>query len=208
MKLYYAAGTCSLSPHIIALEAGIPITLDRVDIARTPHRTETGADFAAISPGGYVPALVLDDCSVLTEGAAIVQYLADLKPETDLMPAVGTLERVRVQSWLVFIATELHKSFSPWLFHPEVGPTAQDYARAKIVDRTGLLERHLAAAGPYLMGERFGVADAYLFTILGWSRFAKIDLTPFPSVSALLDRVGARPAVHDALAAERQKVAA
>lgn len=118
MKLYYARGTCSLSPHIVAREAGLSLELERVDIRTKPHRTETGADFTAINRKGYVPALSLDDGEVLTEGAAIVQFLADLSPQSALAPAAGTIERYRFQEWLTFISSELHKMFSPWLFHP------------------------------------------------------------------------------------------
>ena len=208
MKLYCAPGTCSLSPHIVALEAGIDLQLERVDIQRTPHLTETGADFVAINPNGYVPALALDDGSVLTEGAAIVQYLADLNPAAGLVPPAGTPDRIRLQAWLNFIATELHKSYSPWLFHPEVGAEAQDFARRKIAARLGFVEKHLAANGPHMMGDRFTAADAYLFTIAGWSGFAKVDLAPFPRLRDLMDRVGARPTVQDAMRAEGMKAAA
>jgi glutathione S-transferase len=208
MKLYYALGACSLSPHIVALEAAIALDLERVDILRTPHLTESGADFASVNPNGYVPALVLDDGSVLTEGAAIVQYLADLKPEAGLAPPAGTIERTRLQAWLNFVGTELHKTYSPWLFHPEVGAQAQSYARKKIAERLALVETHLAANGPYLMGQRFTAADAYLFTIVGWSAFTKVDLSPFPSLRAFMDRVGARPKVHEAMQAEGMKAAA
>jgi len=190
MKLYYAKGACSLSSHIVALEAGIPLDLERVDILKTPHVTRTGVDFASVSPNGYVPALVLDDGSVLTEGPAIVQYLADLKPEAGLTPPAGTLDRTRLQAWLNFIATELHKTYSPWLFHPEVGMQAQSYARKKISRSLGFVEAHRATNGPYLMGERFTVADAYLFTILGWSAFTNVDLAPFPNLRAYERRRG------------------
>ena len=202
MKLDYAQGTCSLSPHIVALEAGIPLDLERVDILKTPHVTGTGADFSSVSPNGYVPALVLDDGSVLTEGTAIVQYLADLKPEAGLTPPAGTLDRVRLQAWLNFIATELHKTYSPWLFHPEVGMQAQTFARNKISKSLGFVEAHRATNGPNLMGERFTVADAYLFTILGWSAFTNVDLAPFPNLRAYMKYVAARPPVREAMRSE------
>jgi len=201
MKLYYATGTCSLSPHIVASEAGIALELERVDIGHTPPVTETGADYSAINPNGYVPALRLDDGSILTEGAAIVQYLADLKPETGLAPPAGTPARPRLQSWLNFIATELHKMYSPWLFHQEYGEPVQAIARGKIERRLAFVEAHLATSGPFLMGERFTAADAYLFTIVGWSGYAKVDLSAFPQVRGFMDRVGARPKVRDAVAA-------
>jgi glutathione S-transferase len=208
MKLYYAPGACSLSPHIVAVEAGIPLELERVDIGRAPPVTEAGRDFTGISPNGYVPALRLDDGAVLTEGVAIVQYLADLRPEAGLVPPAGTPERVRLQAWLTFVATELHKAYSPWLFHPEVGAAAQGFARRRIAARLGFVEAHLAANGPYLLGDRFTAADAYLFTILGWSAPARVDLGPFPALRAFMERVGARPGVRRAMRAEATQAAA
>jgi glutathione S-transferase len=201
VKLYYATGTCSLSPHIIAREAGIALALERIDLRSSPRVTETGADYAAINPNRYVPALQLDDGSVLTEGAAIALYLADLKPDAGLAPPPGTPERHRLQAWLVFIATELHKMYSPWLFHPEYGAQAQDVARGKIAERLAYVETHLAASGPLLMGERFTAADAYLFTVVGWSRAAKVDLAAFPALRAFMERVGERPHVRAAMEA-------
>ena len=208
MKLYYATGTCSLSPHIVAMEADIALDRERVDIMRQPHLTEAGADYAAVNPNRYVPALALDDGTVLTEGAAIVQYLADLAPQTGLAPAAGTLARVKLQSWLGFIATELHKMYSPWLFHPEYGEQAANVARAKIAERLGFVEAQLAAGGPFLMGATFTAADAYLFTIVGWSGYAKVDLSGFPALGDYMARVGSRPAVIAAMRAEGMKVAA
>jgi glutathione S-transferase len=208
VKLYYATGTCSLSPHIVALEAGIPLALERVDIGKTPRVTAAGADFATVNPNRYVPALQLDDGSVLTEGAAIIQFLADLKPEAGLAPAPGSIERYRFQAWLNFMATELHKMYSPWLFHPEYGTKVQEVARGKIAERLGFVEKHLARSGPFLMGERFTAADAYLFTIVGWSAFAGIDLAAFPHLRAFMERVGARPNVRAAMTAEGMKLAA
>lgn len=208
MKLYYATGTCSLSPHIVALEAGIPLDLERVDIFKKPHVTDAGHDFTKVNPNAYVPVLELDDGSLLTEGAAIVQYLADLKPEARLAPAAGTRERYQLQSWLNFVATELHKMYSPWLFHPEYGAQAQEVARGKIAERLAYVERHLERSGPYLMGETFTATDAYLFTIVGWSAYAKVDLSAFPHLRAYMDRVGARPTVREAMRAEGMKLAA
>jgi glutathione S-transferase len=201
MKLYYATGTCSLAPHIVAREAGRALEIERVDIQSQPHRTEGGTDFTGINPKGYVPALRLDDGQVLTEGVAIMQYLADLAPDAGLAPPAGTIERYRLQEWLTFISSELHKMFSPWLFHPEHGELAQEAANAKIADRFAFLDRHLAAER-YLLGERFSAADAYAFTIVGWSRLARIDLGPYPSLAAYMDRVAARPGVQAAVQAE------
>jgi glutathione S-transferase len=192
----------------VAQEAGIELELERVDIGKTPHRTEAGVDFTSINPNGYVPVLQLDDGSALTEGAAIAHYLADLEPEAGLLPAPDTPARYRHQAWLIFIATELHKMYSPWLFHPEYGTQAQDAARKKIADRLAFVESQLAERGPFLMGERFTAADAYLFAIVGWSQFAKVDLTAFPQLRAFMIRVGARPKVREAMQAEGMKLAA
>lgn len=207
MKLYYATGTCSLSPHIVANEAGIALDLERVDVRKTPHVTETGTDYSTISPHGYVPALQLDDGCVLTEGVALVQHLAELKPESGLVPPAGTRQRTELQAWLNFIATELHKMYSPWLFHPEHGAQAQEVARGKIAERLAFVERHLAADGPFLLGEHFTVADAYLFTVAGWSGFTKVDLSAFPHLRDFMDHVAARPAVREAMLAEGMEVA-
>lgn len=196
MKLYYAPNTCSLSPHIVAAEAGLALDLEQVDLGS--HRTATGADYRAVNPLGYVPALQLDDGQVLTEGAAIVQYLADRAPGAGLAPPPGSVERARLQEWLSFVGTELHKAFSPWLFHAEVGAQAQAYARARIAARLAYVERRLAAA-PYLMGEAFTAADAYCFTVVGWSAFAGIDLAPFPRLQRYLERIAARPKVREAM---------
>jgi len=208
MKLYYAPGACSLSPHIVAAEAGIALDLVRVNLGRTPHTTASGADFSSVNPNGYVPVLELDDGQWLTEGPAIVQYLADLKPERGLAPAAGTLARARLQSWLNFVGTELHKMYSPWLFHAEYGEQAQTVARGKLAERLAFVDRHLADNGPYLMGASFTVADAYLFTVVSWSKLVNVDLSDFPAVRAHLERVGARPAVRQAMQAEGLKVSA
>lgn len=208
MKLYYSAGACSLSPHIVAVEAGIAVQLERVSISKAPHTTGSGLDFSAINPNGYVPVLELDDGTLLTEGPAIVQYLADMKPESGLAPPAGTVARARLQAWLNFIATELHRMYSPWLFHKEYGEQAQAVARGKIAERLAHVDKHLATGGPFLTGEAFTVADAYLFTIVNWSRFVNVDLSSFPNLRAYLERVGRRPAVREAMQAEGLKVPA
>lgn len=205
MKLYYAPGTCSLAVHIVAREGGIALQLERVDIRKWPHPTQSGANFAAISPNQYVPVLELDDRSRLTEAAAILQYLADLKSEAGLAPRPGTLERVRLQSWLNFIATELHRSYSPWLFNPEVGTKAEAFARQRIAARLAYVEGHLGAAGPYVMGAEFTVADAYLFTILSWSVAAKVSLAAFPKLRSFIEQIRVRPAVDRAMEEEGLK---
>jgi glutathione S-transferase len=207
MKLYYATGTCSLSPHIVAIEAGIPLELEKVDIGRSPHRLSSGVDYATVNPKGYVPALALDDGTLLTEGVAIVQYLADLAPESGLAPAPGSEQRYRLQEWLTFISSELHKMFSPWLFHPEVGAPAQQAARAKIAERLAFVDRHLAG-NEFLLGQRFTAADAYLFTIVGWSDFVGVELAAYPSLKTYMSRIAGRPAVREAMAAEGMKAAA
>jgi glutathione S-transferase len=207
MKLYYATGTCSLSTHIVAGEAGIRLDLEQVDIRRVPHVTASGADFAQINPKGYVPALLLDDGELLTEGAAIVQYLADLAPESGLAPPAGTLDRYRLQEWLTFIGTELHKMFSPWLFHPEHGERAQQAAKAKIAERFAYVDGHLAERA-FLLGDRFTAADAYGFTIVGWSAFAGISLAPYPHLQDYMRRIARRPKVIEAMRAEGMLVPA
>jgi len=198
MKLYYAPGACSLSPHIVACEAGIDLELDRVDFAS--KKTESGRDFAAINPKGYVPALELDDGQLLTEGAAIVQYLADRKPESGLAPANGTLERYRLQEALGFIGSEIHKSFAP-LFNPQLPEASRALAIGNLRSRFALTDSMLDGKS-YLLGESFTAADAYLFVMTGWLDYLKIDAGELPNVRAHQQRVAARPAVQQALREE------
>lgn len=198
MKLYYSPGACSLSPHIVAREAGLPITLVKVDLRG--KKTVTGDDYRAISGKGYVPLLELEDGTRLTEGPAIVQYLADQAPGKALAPANGSLPRYRLQEWLNFVTSELHKQFSP-LFDPTMPEDAKAKFREKIAARLDWLQPQLAEH-PYLMGDHFSVADAYLFTVLGWSRHTGIDMSRWPAVAAYLERVAARPAVHTAMKEE------
>lgn len=197
MKLYYSPGACSLSPHIALAEAGLAYTLEKVDLKT--KKTETGADFFAVNPAGYVPALVLDHGEVLTEGPAIVQYLADQVPARKLAPPAGSFERVRLQEMLNFISTELHKSFSP-LFNPAAPEEWKIVVRGLIGRRLDVIEQKLADRD-YLMGE-FSVADAYLFTILGWGRMVGIDIAARPVLAAYVERVKARPAVQQAMKEE------
>lgn len=198
MKLYYAPGACSLSPHIVARELGIPLELRKVN---TKDKTmEGGGDYREVNPKGYVPALELGDGQVLTEGPAIVQYLADQKPEGGLAPKAGTLERYRLQEWLNFISSEIHKTFSP-LFRPD---TPEDYkatAKENLASRFEWIDRQLAGRA-YLMGDAFSVADAYLFTVVSWSHPLKIDLSRYPNLLAFQKRVAARPKVREAMLAE------
>jgi len=198
MKLYYSPGACSLSPHIVANELGIPFTLERVD--GKAKRTETGQDFWRINPKGYVPALELDSGEVLTEGPAIVQYLVDHNGNTKLAPPNGTLARSRLQEMLGYINSEIHKTYSP-LFRDDAPETTRTERKAYLKRRYELIEKILAQQ-PWLLGEQFTVADAYLFTVTRWAEFVQLDLSAFPALLAFQQRVAARPAVQAALVAE------
>jgi len=198
MKLYYAPGACSLSPHIVSREAGIPVELKKTS---TKDKTiDGGGDYWKVNGKGYVPALELDNGQVLTEGPAIVQYLADQKPDTGLAPKAGSIERYRVQEWLNFITSEIHKGFSP-LFRPTTPDEYKKIAKENLANRFNWLDKQLAGKD-YLMGKQFTVADAYLFTVLRWTTPTKIDLSPWPNLGAYLARVAARPKVQEALKAE------
>ncbi|PLP56454.1 glutathione transferase GstA [Mesorhizobium loti] len=198
MKLYYSPGACSLSPHIVLRELGHDFELEKVDIrAKT---TESGGDFRTITPKGYVPALQLDGGEVITEGVAIVQYLADAAGARALAPEPGTLARTRLVEHLNFISAELHKSFGP-LFHAS-SDEAKEAARTKVSSRLDLLEQVFADGRDFLMGDSFSVADAYLFTIVNWAHPTGIDLAKWPRVAAFVERVAQRPAVQAAMAAE------
>jgi glutathione S-transferase len=198
MKLFYASGACSLSPHIVAHEAGIELRLQKVDL-KTKTVTSEG-DYWAINPKGYVPALELDDGQILTEGPTIVQYLADLKPEKGLAPPAGTLARYRLQEWLGYINSELHKTYSP-LFRAETPAETRAERLAYLSKRYALVEKQLTGRS-HLLGDSFTVADAYLFTITNWASAVKLDLSPFPHLRALQERTAARPAVQAAMRAE------
>lgn len=205
MKLFYTPGACSLSPHIVLRELGLPFALESVDL-RT-KKTESGADFTAINPKGYVPALQLDDGEVLTEGAAIVQYLADKHAPGTLAPASGTVERARMNGHLNFVSAELHKAFGP-LFNPAVTQEAREAAVANIGRKLDVVEATLADGRPYLTGLDFTVADAYLFVVLSWAPKLGVDLARWPGLREFSERVSARAAVQAALAAERLPKAA
>jgi len=198
MKLYYAPGACSLAPHIVAREAGLSITLEKVDLSK--HVTETGANFRDINPKGYVPAITLKDGSVFTEAAAILQYLADQKPDAGLAPANGTTERYRLVEWLTFISSEIHKGFGP-LWNPTTPEEVKSATKERLAMRFAYLDETLAKQ-PFLTGETFTVADAYLFTVVNWTNFHAIDISSFKNLSAFQARVAARPKVQEALAAE------
>jgi len=196
MKLYMHTAACSLAPHIVCRELGLDIDLVAVD--RKTLRTSDGRDYLEINGNGYVPVLELDDGTRITEGPAIVQYLADLKPAAALVPPAGTLDRVRLQSWLNFITAELHKPMAMQMV-PQYA-ASRDALRAHATKRFNWLSAELT--GPYLLGERYSVADAYLFVCLNWTQFQKFDLSPWPNLLAFMRRVAARPGVQQALAAE------
>ena len=198
MKLFYTPGACSLASHIVAQEAGIKLDLDKVNLAT--KAASSGADFLALNPKGYVPALQLDDGSILTEGTAIVQYLADSKPAAGLAPANGTIDRYRLQALLGYINSELHKSFGP-LFNPAVTAEVRAERQEYLGKRYAYIENELKGKS-YLTGEKFSVADAYLFTVTSWADHVKIDLSGFPNLAAFQKRVAARPAVQAAMKAE------
>jgi len=198
MKLYYSPGACSLSPHIVAREAGIPIQLQKVNTK--DKSMEGGGDFWQVNPRGYVPVLELDNGERLAEGPAIVQYLADQKPEAGLAPKAGTLERYRLQEWLNFITAELHKQFSP-LFKPNTPEDYKPIAKQNIATRFDWLDKQLAGKD-YLTGKQFTVADAYLFVMLNWTKPTQIDLAKWPNLVAFQKRVAARPKVKEAMQAE------
>jgi glutathione S-transferase len=198
MKLYYSPGACSLSPHIVATEAGIPLELVKVDTKSKTIAKE--GDFWAINPKGYVPALQLDDGGVLTEGPAIVQYLADLRPDAGLAPANGTLARARVQEMLSYITSEIHKTYSP-LFNPELHPATREERLNYLRKRYGYLEKVLEGR-EYLVGERFTIADAYLFVVTRWANAVKLDLGEFPNIRAFQERIRGRKAVQQAMREE------
>jgi glutathione S-transferase len=198
MKLYYSTGACSLSPHIVLREAGLPFEL--VLASTKTHQLQDGTDFYTLNAKGYVPLLELDDGQRLSEGPAIVQYIADQVPEKQLAPANGTMARYRLQEWLNFITSELHKGFGP-LFNPAMPEEAKALFRSKLAERFSWVDAQLAGKS-YLMGEDFTVADAYLFTVSNWGQYVGVDLSVYPNLVAYRARVAARPAVQEALKAE------
>lgn len=198
MKLYFAPGACSLSPHIALCESGLTFETEQVDLRE--KKTKFGADFLPVNPMGKVPALMLDEGGVLTEGPAIVQYIADQAPHSELAPKNGTLERYRLQEWLNFISTEMHKTFSP-LFRPNTPDAFKAITRETLDKSFGHVEARLARRD-YLMGDRFTVADCYLYVMLRWADSLKLDMTRFDALAAFRTRVEARPKVQLALKAE------
>jgi glutathione S-transferase len=198
MKLYYSPGACSLSPHIALREAGLPFEL--VLASTKTHKLADGTDYYTINPKGSVPLLELDNGERLSEGPAIVQYIADQAPAKGLAPAAGTMARYRLMEWLNFITSELHKGFSP-LFNPAMPEEAKALSRAKLLERLTWVDGQLAGKD-YLMGSAFTVADAYLFTVAGWGKYVGVDISGLANLGAYLGRVAARPAVQEALKAE------
>lgn len=198
MKLYYSSGACSLSPHIALHEAGL--AFEAVLAPTKTHKLQDGTDYYTINPLGYVPYLTLDDGKSLHEGPAIVQYIADQVPEKKLAPANGTYERYKLQEWLTFIGTEIHKTFSP-LFYPNTPAETKASSIEKLQSRLKWVDGELAGK-QYLMGDQFTVADGYLFTVTNWAPHVGLDLSPFANLVAYRARVGARPAVIAAMKAE------
>ena len=198
MKLYYLPGACSIAPHIVAREAGIALELEKVDLGS--RRTASGENYLEVNPKGYVPALRLDDGTVLTEVSCLIQYLADLAPAAGLIPAAGTIERYRVLEWVGYLATEVHKGFGP-LWNAKLAPEARAAAVSALSHRLDLVEKTLARQ-PFLTGERFTVADAYLFAVASWAPWVKLDMAPWPAIRDFVARVAARPKVQEALVAE------
>ncbi|MGC8702907.1 MAG: glutathione transferase GstA [Thiomonas sp.] len=200
MKLYFSPGACSLSPHIVLHELGMPHDVVLVDLKT--KQTSDGRDFRTINPKGYVPTLELDDGTILTEGPAIVQYLADRKPELHLAPANGTVPRYQLQEWLNFISTELHKQFSP-LFNPASSADLIAAQKARLAERFALIAQTLDKQD-YLLPSGFSVADAYLYTVMTWAAYVGVDLSPWPALARYKARMEARPGVAATLAAERE----
>ena len=198
MQLYFAPGACSLASHITLREAGLPFDLKRADTKT--KKLSDGGDYLAVNPKGAVPALRLDDGQVLTEGVAIMQYIADQKPDSKLVPKSGTIERYRVQEWLNYITSEVHKGFSP-LWNPTAHAEVKSYALANLEKKLDWTNQQLAGK-QYLTGDTFTIADAYLYTVINWTYFLNIDLGRWPALKEYHARVAARPKVQEALEAE------
>jgi len=198
MKLYYVPGVCSLASHIALRESGLPFTLDKVD--RETRVTESGENYREVNPHGPVPALRMDNGEVLTEGAVILQYIADRAPQSGLAPVAGSMDRYRLMEWLNYIATDVHKQFSPF-FNPKLPPVWRENQLNVLAQRFQILSTHFAT-NAYLMGDHFTIADAYLYVVLRWAGRFKIDLAPWPALRDYLERIAVRPHVQAALAAE------
>jgi glutathione S-transferase len=198
MQLYFSPGACSLASHITVRETGLPVELKRADTKT--KKLEDGSDYFAVNSKGAVPALRLDNGQVLTEGPVILQYLADQKPESKLAPKNGTLERYRLQEWLNYITSEIHKGFSP-LFNPAATDAVKAFTVQNIEKKFDWLNKQLTGK-QYLTGDQFTIADAYLFVVANWSNFVGIDLNRWPALKEFQDRVAARPKVQEAMEAE------
>jgi glutathione S-transferase len=198
MKLYYSPGSCSLTQHIILREVGAPFELEQIDLRE--KKTRDGGDFWKINPKGQAPTLVLDDGVMLTENAAIAQYLADKFPAAGLAPAAGSMERYRLQEWLSFVGSELHKTYGP-MFRPTTPDAFKDLSKERLARSLGYLDKHLATR-KYLMGDNFSIADVYCFVVVRWSSRVNIDLNQWPNLKAYMDRIAARPKVQEAMKAE------
>jgi glutathione S-transferase len=198
MKLYFSPGACSLSPHIVLREAGANFQLEQVD--NREKKTKSGQNFWTINPKGQVPVLELDTGERLTEGPIIVQYIADQKPGSGLLPPAGTMQRYRVQEWLNFITSELHKSFGP-IFRPTTPDAYKAISKENLAKRFDFLDKELAGR-QFLMGDKFTIADAYLFAVLRWTARIEMDLAKWPNLKAYVDRIAGRPKVQEAMKAE------
>jgi glutathione S-transferase len=198
MKLFYAPGACSHAPHILLREAGLDFSIEKVDLAA--KKTETGADFKKINPHGYVPALQLDNGTVVTEVAVISQYIADRVPAKKLAPANGTPERYTLQSWLNFISAEVHKQLGA-MFNPAVPEEYKTIVKEKLATRFESINAHLSRQA-FLLGETFTAPDAYLYTVLNWAKYFAIDLAKWPAIKSFMERVAARPSAQEAAKAE------
>jgi glutathione S-transferase len=198
VKLYFAPGACSLAPHIALRESGAAFDLEKVDLAQ--HRTASGEDYTKINPKSYVPALKLDDGGVLTEVGTVLQYLADRKPDSGLAPGMGTMERYRLMEWLNFISSEIHKAFAP-LWKDDTPEATKQAAKTQLARRFDYVESHLGER-PWLMGDKFTVADIYLFVIVNWTNFKNIDISKWGKLKDFMSRVAARPKVQEAMQAE------
>jgi len=198
MKLYFAPGACSMAPHIALRETGATFDLEKVDLAQ--HKTASGEDYTKINPKGYVPALKLDDGGVLTEVGTVLQYIADRKPDSGLAPAMGTMERYRLMEWLNFISSEIHKAFGPF-WKPDTPEATKQSAKAQLARRFDYVESRLGER-PWLMGDRFTVADIYLFVVVNWTNFHNIDISKSSKLKDFMSRVAARPKVQEAMKAE------
>lgn len=200
MKLYYKPGACSLASHIALREAGLDFALEEVDTKTMT--TSRGEDYRSVNPKGYVPALRIEDGRVLTEGAAVLQYIADRNPGANLAPAAGSFERSKLQEHLNFVSSELHKAFGPFFSGKPLDGEDRRIAEGNVLAKARHFETELADGRPYLGGDSFGVADAYLFVVANWSNFVSISLESLPGLDAFVTRVAERPATREAMRAE------